>query len=162
MKKWISLCAGLLGLVLVQAAVAGGSNGTDFAVIMSKKANFDDIRENLVMAIENRGVKIDHQSFIAEMLARTGKDIGLTKVTYLRGDQLQFCKADLSRAMMEADPRNMAFCPFIFSLYIAADKPDVVNLEYRKLAAFGTSKASRKALADVEKMMQEIAQEAFE
>lgn len=159
MKKMISFVAGLFGLVLVQAAVAGGG---DFAVVMSKKANFDDIRENLVMAIEGRGVKIDHQSFIAEMLARTGRDIGLTKVVYLRGDQLQFCKSDLSRAMMEADPRNMTFCPFIFSLYVTPDKPEVVNLAYRKMSNLVSDKASKKALGDIEKMMGEIAHEAFQ
>lgn len=163
MKKMISLCAGLLGLVLVQAAMAGSTaGGTDFAVIMSKKANFDDIRENLVLAIENRGVKIDHQSFIADMLARTGRDIGLTKAVYLRGDQIQFCKADLSRAMMQADPRNMTFCPFIFSLYVTPDKPDVVNLAYRKMSNLAGNKASKKALAEVEKMMSEIAREAMQ
>lgn len=158
MKKLISLCTGLLGLMLAQAAIAGG----DFAFIMSKKANFDDVRENLVMAIENRGVKIDHQSFIADMLARTGRDIGLTKAVYLRGDQIQFCKADLSRAMMEADPRNMAFCPFIFSLYVTPDKPGVVNLAYRKMSNLVRDKASKKALADIEKMMGEIAREAMQ
>lgn len=163
MKKMISFCVGLLGLMLVQTAAAGGSaSGTDFAVIVSKKANFDDVREYLVMAIENRGVKIDHQSFIADMLARTGRDIGLTKAVYLRGDQIQFCKADLSRAMMEADPRNMTFCPFIFSLYVTPDKPDVVNLAYRKMSNLASNKASKKALADIEKMMSEIAQEAFQ
>lgn len=160
MNKLISLFAGLLGWLLVQSALAGG--GGDFAFVMSKKAKFDDVRENLVLAIENRGVKIDHESFIGDMLARTGRDIGLTKVVYLRGDQIQFCKADLSRAMMEADPRNMAFCPFIFSLYITPDKPEVVNIAYRKMSVFAGNKASKKALADIEKLMHDIASEALQ
>ncbi|NWG87138.1 MAG: DUF302 domain-containing protein [Hydrogenophilaceae bacterium] len=159
MKRLNLLFTGLFGLLLLaQTALAGG----DFAVVLSKQAKFDDVRENAVMAIENRGMKIDHQSYIADMLARTGRDIGLTKAVYLRGDQIQFCKADLSRAMMEADPRNMVFCPFIINVYVTPDKPDVVNVAYRKPYAPGASKASKKALADVEKMLGEIAREALQ
>lgn len=159
MKRLNLIFTGLIGLMLlVPAAFAGG----DYIVVMSKKAKFDDVRENAVMAIENRGMKIDHQSYIADMLARTGRDIGLTRQVYLRGDQIQFCKADLSRAMMEADPRNIAFCPFIVNVYVTPDKPEVVNIAYRKPLAPGASKASRKALADVEKMLNEIAREALQ
>lgn len=158
MKQWIWVF-GLLGLSLAAQANAAGDG---FAVVVSKKANFDDVRENVVMAIENRGMKIDHQSFIADMLARTGRDIGLTKAVYLRGDQIQFCKADLSRAMMEADPRNMAFCPFIVNLYVTPDKPGIVNVAYRKPLAPGASAASKKALAEVEKMLAGIAREALQ
>ncbi len=159
MKRLIALRAGLFGLLLLsQAAFAAG----DFAVVLSKKAKFDEVRENAVMAIENRGMKIDHQSYIADMLERTGRDIGLTRQVYLRGDQIQFCKADLSRAMMEADPRNMVFCPFIINIYVTPDKPDVVNVAYRKPLAPGANKASKKALADIEKMLHEIAREALQ
>lgn len=134
----------------------------DVAVIHSKKAKFDDVRENLIMAIENRGVKIDHQSFIADMLERTGRDIGASKQVYVRGDQVQFCKADLSRAMMEADPRNMVFCPFIFSLYTLPTDPDTVYLAYRKPIAPKGSAATRKALKDIERMLEGIAREALQ
>lgn len=159
MKRLNLIFTGLIGLMLLApTAFAGG----DYIVVMSKKAKFDDVRENAVMAIENRGMKIDHQSYIADMLARTGRDIGLTRQVYLRGDQIQFCKADLSRAMMEADPRNIAFCPFIVNVYVTPDKPEVVNIAYRKPLAPGASKASRKALADVEKMLNEIAREALQ
>ncbi|TCS69228.1 hypothetical protein EDC61_12120 [Sulfuritortus calidifontis] len=159
MKRLNLFFTGLVGLMLLApAAFASG----DYIVVMSKKAKFDDVRESAVMAIENRGMKIDHQSYIADMLARTGRDIGLTRQVYLRGDQIQFCKADLSRAMMEADPRNIAFCPFIVNIYVTPDKPDVVNVAYRKPLAPGAGKASRKALADIEKMLNEIAHEALQ
>ena len=158
MKRLHFLWAGLFGLLLAQTASAAGG----FAVVASKKANFDDVRENVVMAIENRGMKIDHQSFIADMLARTGRDIGLTKAVYMRGDQIQFCKADLSRAMMEADPRNMVFCPFIVNVYVTPDQPEVVHVAYRKPLAPGASAASRKALADIEKMLADIVRESLQ
>lgn len=159
MKQWMSVWALVIGMsCALSAAVAADG----FAVVKSKKAKFDDVRENAVMAIENRGMKIDHESFIADMLARTGRDIGLTKAVYLRGDQIQFCKADLSRAMMEADPRNMVFCPFIVNIYVTPDKPDVVNVAYRKPLAPGASAASKKALADVERMLADIVRESLQ
>ncbi|MBI5937828.1 MAG: DUF302 domain-containing protein [Betaproteobacteria bacterium] len=159
MKQWMSVWALVIGMsCALPAAVAADG----FAVVKSKKAKFDDVRENAVMAIENRGMKIDHESFIADMLARTGRDIGLTKAVYLRGDQIQFCKADLSRAMMEADPRNMVFCPFIVNIYVTPDKPDVVNVAYRKPLAPGASAASKKALADVERMLADIVRESLQ
>ena len=159
MKQWMSVWALVIGMsCALPAAVAADG----FAVVKSKKAKFDDVRENAVMAIENRGMKIDHESFIADMLARTGRDIGLTKAVYLRGDQIQFCKADLSRAMMEADPRNMVFCPFIVNIYVTPDQPDVVNVAYRKPLAPGASAASKKALADVERMLADIVRESLQ
>lgn len=159
MKHWMSVWLAVFGLVCATQTAAASD---DFAVVVSKKANFDDVRENAVMAIESRGVKIDHESFIADMLVRTGRDLGLTKAVYLRGDQLQFCKADLSRAMMEADPRNMVFCPFIINLYVTPDKPDIVNVAYRKPYVPGASKASKQALANVEKMLADIVRESLQ
>lgn len=153
------LTEALLAFALCWSGLAAAA---EVAVIHSKKAKFDDVRENLVMAIENRGVKIDHQSFIAEMLERTGRDIGATRQVYVRGDQIQFCKSDLSRAMMEVDPRNMVFCPFIFSIYTLPKDPDTVYVAYRKPTAPKGSAATRKTLRDIEQMLEAIARESLE
>lgn len=153
--------AGLLAVTLSAAAdITAVKSG--IAVIRSKQAQFDAVRENIVMAIENRGVKIDHESFIADMLERTGKDIGATKKVYGHADQIQFCKADLSRAMMEADPQNMVYCPFIISLYTLPGRPDTVHVAYRKLLAPSASPATRKALDNIEKMLDEIVVEGLQ
>ncbi len=158
MKHGLATLTLLLGLLLgaVPAAAA------DDLVVKSKKAKFDDVRENVVMAIENRGMKIDHQSYIADMLERTGKDIGATRKVYVRGDQIQFCKADLSRAMMEADPRNIVYCPFSVSVYTLPRDPDTVYVAYRRPQAPSGSPATRKALLAIEKMLDEIAREGLE
>jgi uncharacterized protein (DUF302 family) len=159
MKTRIRAWVGLFGTLLLAQVTAAAD---DFVVILSKKASFDDVRENVVMAIENRGMKIDHEGFVADMLARTGPDIGRTRAVYLRGDQIQFCKADLSRTMMEADPRNIVFCPFIVSVYTTPDKPDVVPVAYRKPYAPGASRASKQASTDLEKMLAEIVRESLQ
>lgn len=164
MERSFSILFGVVFLAASTLAAAAGITAvkSDIAVIKSKQTKFDDVRENIVMAIENRGVKIDHESFIADMLDRTGKDIGATKKVYGRADQIQFCKADLSRAMMEADPRNMVYCPFIISLYTLPGKPDTVHVAYRKLLAPSASLATRKALSDIEKMLDEIVLEGLQ
>ena len=45
-------------------------------VTYSKKANFEDVRDDLKTAIEGKGLVIDFHSFVNKMLERTGKDLG--------------------------------------------------------------------------------------
>ena len=72
-------------------------------VTYSKQGKFEDVRDDLKMAIEGKGLVIDYQSYVNRMLERTGKDVGSTKALYAGAEALQFCSAQLSRKMMEAD-----------------------------------------------------------
>jgi hypothetical protein len=47
-----------------------------------KAARFDDVREDLKLAIEGRGLVIDHESHVNRMLERTGKDVGSSRKLY--------------------------------------------------------------------------------
>jgi len=148
---------------LTLSGVAGVAQAAgDYLVVKSKQGNFEDVRDDLVNAIEGRGIKINHTNYIAEMLERTGKDLGATKQVYLKGEQVEFCKSNLSRAQMEADPANMAFCPYIISIYTTPADANKVYVAYRKQLAPGASKATQKALKDIEKLLEEIAMEAVE
>ena len=71
------------------------------------KGSFDETKEALVTAIENRGLVINYTSHIADMLARTGADLGATKKIYDKAEIIEFCSAGLSRKMMETDPHNI-------------------------------------------------------
>jgi uncharacterized protein (DUF302 family) len=151
---WVSFAA----LAFAGAVQAGG----DYLVVKSKQGNFEDVRDDLVNAIEGRGIKINHSNYIAEMLERTGKDLGATQQVYLKGEQVEFCKSNLSRAQMEADPSNMVFCPYIISVYTTPADANRVHVAYRKPLAPGANKATQKALRDIEKLLQEIVMEAVE
>jgi uncharacterized protein (DUF302 family) len=141
---------------------ASAQAGGDYLVVKSKQGKFEDVRDDLVNAIEGRGIKINHSNYIAEMLERTGKDLGATKQVYLQGEQVEFCKSNLSRAQMEADPSNMVFCPYIISVYTTPADANTVYVAYRKPIAPGAGKATQKALKDIDKLLLEIVTEAVE
>jgi hypothetical protein len=94
------------------------------------------------------------------MLERTGKDIGRERQIYTHADVLEFCSAGVSRAQMEADPRNIAFCPYAIAVYVLPADPGSVHVSYRKPVAQGSAQ-SMKALRDVGKLLDGIAREAL-
>jgi uncharacterized protein (DUF302 family) len=155
MRTWFALISAVLFSLAAQA-------GGDYLVVKTKQGNFDDVRDDLVNAIESRGIKINHSNYIADMLERTGKDLGASRQVYVKGEQLEFCKSDLSRAQMEADPGNMVFCPYIISVYTTPADPKKVHVAYRKPLAPGGSQATQKALKAIEKLLGEIVAEVVE
>ena len=123
-------------------------------------AKFEDVRDDLKTAIEAKGFVIDYQSHVGRMLERTGKDVGSTKPLYADAQSLQFCSAQLSRKMMEADPANVVMCPYTIVVYATAQKPDLVFVAYRRPMRPGGSPASRAALRQVDALLDGIAREA--
>jgi uncharacterized protein (DUF302 family) len=123
-------------------------------------AKFDDIRDNVRTAIENRGLVVDYQGQIGQMLDRTGADVGSTKPLYAGAQSLQFCSAKLSRKTMEAYAGNVVMCPYSIVVYATAAKPGDVVVAYRRLMSPGGGPASRRALDEVEALLDAIAREA--
>jgi uncharacterized protein (DUF302 family) len=113
----------------------------------------------LQIAIEGKGLKITHTNMIADMLERTGEDIGSTRQIYVGGEQFEFCSATLSRQMMEADPHAMVMCPYSISVYTVPNDKNVY-IAYRKPAAT-RNPALKKALAELEKLYTEIIKDAL-
>src|SRR3954468_18942499 len=62
-------------------------------VLQSLKGEYDDVKERVVMAIEARGLVIDHTAHVGAMLERTGKDIGRAHQIYLKAEVMEFCSA---------------------------------------------------------------------
>ena len=72
---------------------------------------------------------------------------------------LEFCSAALSRDTMEADPHNIAFCPYAIAIYTLPQEPGRVYLAYRRPSPARTQSSAR-ALAAVEKLLEGIVSEA--
>lgn len=123
------------------------------------QGRYEDVRVDLDYAITGRGIKVNGVSHISDMLTRTGKDIGRTKKIYDHAEAIQFCSATLSRNMMEADPMNIVFCPYIIYIFSFADEKNVVYLGYRKPPHL-ESPASKKAVAAVVKTYEGIIDDA--
>lgn len=117
--------------------------------ISTVSGNFADVRENLVNAIQGRGLVINVNSHIGEMLERTGADIGARRRLYGTAEAFEFCSAGASRAMMEADPRHIVFCPFTLSIYTLPETPGEVHIAYRRLPDLPGLNAARNLLADI-------------
>lgn len=94
---------------------------------------FEDVAFALENAIIGEGLVVDHTSHVGEMLNRTAADVGATEQVYSRADVYLFCSAVLSRRMMEADPDNLAHCPYSLFLYELADSPGTVHVGYRHM-----------------------------
>lgn len=153
LKSWI-IC--LMLILAAPAAFAGKDYMTSYAV----KGTFEDVRDNIVFTINGRGMVINNVSHIGEMLERTGKDLGASKQIFLKAESLEFCSATVSRNMMEADPHNIVFCPYIINIYVLPADPKTVHVSFRKPDLVGSAQ-SKKSLKAVEDLLNGIIQEAI-
>lgn len=158
--KKMLLAAGMAA-TLSGAAVAADMPPSEVTTTYTVEGEFEDVRFALENAIVNRGLVIDYVSHIGDMLARTGSDVGAKKDIYANAQSMLFCSAVLSRAAMEADTANIAFCPYGVFVYETADKPGTIVVGYRNLTETG-DEASKKAIADVNALLGEIVKEAAE
>ncbi|MFN3630850.1 MAG: DUF302 domain-containing protein [Casimicrobiaceae bacterium] len=150
----------LVSSVLALTTTVVSAQGTGPLVSYSKQGKFEDVRDDLKAAIESKGLVIDYNSQLNRMLERTGADVGSSKKLYIDAQAFVFCSAKLSRAMMEADAANAALCPYSISVYATVAKPNEVVVAYRPLQNAASNAQSRKALAEINKLLDSIAREA--
>jgi uncharacterized protein (DUF302 family) len=133
---------------------------TDERRIYSITGEFDFYREMVESAITDEGMVINAVGRVAEMLDRTGADLGIGEQVYLNGESLEFCSALLSRRMMEADPHSIVFCPYVIAIYELVDEPGTVYVGYQRVPIVG-DEATRKALQDVEDLLDRVINNAM-
>lgn len=154
--SWIIALAILATTAFGNAAYAASAE----VVIRSTKGEFKEVKERVLLAIENRGLVLNYTARIGAMLERTGKDIGAARQVYADAELLEFCSARASRDTMEADPRNIVFCPYSIAIYTLPKDRGTVYVAYRRPGAFG-SEQSVKSLRAVEKLLADIVAEAL-
>jgi uncharacterized protein (DUF302 family) len=76
------------------------------------EGSFDDATFAVESEIIGRGLVIDYVSHVGDMLNRTGEDVGSDVTIFESADVFLFCSATVSREVMEADPMNLAHCPY--------------------------------------------------
>ena len=111
-------------------------------------------------AIVNRGLTVDYTGHVDKMLERTSKATG-GKSPYLGARYFSFCSAKLSQAAMQADPDNLAACPYVMFAYELRSEPGKSRIGYRRPIA-SEKPAAQKALADIQKLLDAIVKEAAE
>jgi uncharacterized protein (DUF302 family) len=147
----VAACAALYGTA--QAASAD-------VVVRQTKGEFAEVKERVLLAIENRGLVLNYTARIGAMLERTGKDMGAARRIYGDAEMLEFCSARLSRDMMEADPRNIVFCPYSIAIYTLPKEKNTVYIAYRRPGETGSGQ-SVKSLRAAEKLLADIVSEAL-
>lgn len=133
----------LLALALPLAASAEGAKTYPF------DGSFEDAAFAVESAIVGRGLVIDYVSHVGEMLERTKTDVGGSETLFAEADVFLFCSAVLSRKVMEADPMNIAHCPY--GVFVA-EREGAVMIGYRPMP--------EGAMQEVEALLDEIAREA--
>ncbi|MEM1421099.1 MAG: DUF302 domain-containing protein [Pseudomonadota bacterium] len=149
-------------LILAAALVVGladaAARADDGKVVYKSESSFEDTAFALESAIVDRGLVIDYQSFIGNMLARTGADVGSDKAIFGDAQIFVFCSAVLSRKMMEADPANVALCPWGVFVYDLPGEPEASYVGYRTLVDAQTPQED--ARREIQALLDDIVREA--
>ncbi len=120
----------VLAATLLLTLPAAAQDSASGAVAYDSPDSYDDTLFALENAIIGQGLVVDHVSNVGEMLERTGADLGSDVKVFDNAAVLQFCSAVLSRKVMEADPLNIAHCPYgVFIL----EREGQVQVGYRAL-----------------------------
>ncbi|MBD3678317.1 MAG: DUF302 domain-containing protein [Rhodobacteraceae bacterium] len=130
-------------------ALAAPAMAQDMAVTYDFDGSFDDATFAVENTIIGRGLVIDYVSHVGEMLARTGQDVGSDVELFEAADVFLFCSAVVSRKVMEADPMNIAHCPYSVFVF---EREGAVKVGYRTYP--------EGAMQEVQSLLDEIAQEA--
>lgn len=149
--KWVP--AAIVSLGLTAAALIGPvlAEGHMQAITYEYDGSFEDATFAVESAIVDKGLVIDYVSHTGEMLARTAADVGSDKKLFEAADIFLFCSAVLSRKVMEADPMNIAHCPY--GIFVA-DRDGKVLVGYRAMP--------EGAMQEVQALLDEIVKSAIE
>jgi uncharacterized protein (DUF302 family) len=144
----------LLPSALAALGPTAVASAADEVIRHSAKGSYEDVKDAVVTAIEGKGLVVDRVAHVGEMLARTAKDVGATRRLYGKAEVLEFCSARISREMMEADPHQIAICPYTIAVYTLPGEAGVVYVSYR-------APPRAKGMDNVHELLQEIVREAL-
>jgi len=137
----------ILALVLAATSVSADEVSTTHAF----EGSFDDATFAVESAIIGKGLVIDYVSHVGDMLNRTGEDVGSGEKIFEAADVFLFCSAVVSRKVMEAEPANIAHCPY--GIFVTDQGGDVM-VGYRNYPDG--------PMQEVQALLDEIVREALE
>ncbi|WP_187431902.1 DUF302 domain-containing protein [Roseobacter fucihabitans] len=123
---------------------AGPGQAQD-ATVHIFEGSFEDAAFSVENAIIGKGLVIDYVSHVGDMLERTAADVGSDVQLFEEADIFVFCSAVISRQVMEADPMNIAHCPY--GVFVA-DTGSEVMIGYRSYPP-GPMQAVETLLSDI-------------
>ena len=133
MRRFWVTCLSVLGAVLLSAGPVSASERPGDASpvkVFTSEEDFEDVVENIKMAIIDQGLLVSGTLHVSDMLNRTGPDLGYSQV-FSRAAAVEFCSALMSHKMSQAAAENIAICPFTIAVYIKQTEPERVYVAYR-------------------------------
>ncbi len=156
LARTLVVCTLLVASSVVRAETPGDLVTKEIA------GTYEDVRAQLVFAIEERGLNVTNVADIGQMLERTGKDFGVMTPVYRHASVVQFCSARLSHGAAGADPRAIALCPISIAVYELTAAPERVQIVFRRMNVGGISGALADVFRQAEKLVAEIVESAAE
>jgi len=95
--------------------------------------SYEDVRSNLIDAIEEKALNISKIYHASGMLNRTKDSIQNAKEIYQQAEIIEFCSAKISHQLVLANHLNIASCPFKIALYTLNSNPKQTHIIYTKL-----------------------------
>ncbi len=118
-------------LMAIALTILGGMAHAADVVTYETDQSFDDVVFGLENAILGQGLVVDNVSSVGDMLERTREDVGSDITIYQNAQVFSFCSALVSRKMMEADPLNIAYCPYDIFVMVTDDNPGVTTIGFQ-------------------------------
>lgn len=156
MKIILSLIA-VISLIACsqQPETHSSPDSASYIKIYSTESSFDDAKDDLLMAIEARGLVVSYTSHAQEMLDRTAAVAGVETPVYDRAEIILFCKADLSHKLVADNPHNIVLCPYAIAIYALHKKPENIYLSFRE------PEASESATKPIRQLLVEIIEDVI-
>lgn len=130
MRRILTAWAFLACMGLAQAADGPADDGTPMKIFSSGE-RYENVVENIKMAIIERGMLVSGTLHVSDMLNRTAPDLGFSQV-FDKAESVEFCSALISHMMSQAAPENITICPFTIAVYVKQAEPDKVYVAYRR------------------------------
>ena len=107
------------------------SKTVNFSTLFQVQGEFEEIRDELVEVIEDKGMVISFVSHAGKMLERTQSTSKIKGNVYEDAEILLFCKADLSHKLAASDVHTLVLCPQAISVYRLKSDPEIVYMSIR-------------------------------
>jgi uncharacterized protein (DUF302 family) len=120
----------MLFFIAAPGMATGLADSAPVLKVFKSEEPFEDVVENIKMAIVERGLLVSGTLHVSDMLNRTAPDLGYAKV-FVKAESVEFCSALISHKMAQAAPENIAICPFTIAVYVQHAEPKQVYVAYR-------------------------------
>ncbi|MEW8458812.1 MAG: DUF302 domain-containing protein [Candidatus Thiodiazotropha endolucinida] len=137
MRVILALCA--LFLIVGPCMANGPADSFSAVKVFRSGEPFEDVVDNIKMAIVERGLLVSGTLHVSDMLNRTAPDLGYAEV-FTKAESVEFCSALISHKMAQAAPENIAICPFTIAVYVKQTDAEQVYVAYRSPHLAGKGK----------------------